>query len=109
MTASPMKPTPVAASRCSTSSIAGSRSPTASSGSTKALELTHPLVGLEAPIAVAGSEEGKADRRTLALGDQQPGITGAHPALELAPASLPGVLRAPEWCDLADLAGTLAW
>ena len=41
------------------------------------------------------------------LGDQQPGFTGAHPALEFTPTPLPGVLRAAEWGDLAGLASDL--
>ena len=109
MTASPMKPTPAAARRpLDLLHEQRANSPAAQLGlNQESLKLPHPLAGLEAPIALANPEEGEANRRALTLGDQQPGFTGAHPALEFTPTPLPGVLRAAEWGDLAGLAGDL--
>src|SRR5512133_2174436 len=71
------------------------------------LEFADPLSGVEAPIALPNSEERESDRSALALGDQQPGFTGSHPALVQRPSPLPGLLRSPERDSLARRGGNL--
>ena len=48
----------------------------------------------------------RSQRRAFLLGDQQPGVTSAHPALE-SPSPPPGIFRAPKWRNLADFTGRL--